>query len=279
MQPQECRVQLQGVAARFDGFGLALGTDDGGLRFHLRLHLREACLHRLLFRHHFGFDGALQLWREVNALDHDVLDVEDGADLLPRGGDGFLFDLLATFYDLLGRLERGDFLERLLHPRSDQAVERVARELPVNLHDGLLGHAVEHPQLQQHLLEVGGEAICPHGLGLLADVDGHDGRDERGFEAEAFRQEAFRRFAERDLDPPRAGLDDVGAGGARHHKHKHQHANADELGHGRWIHGATERLGVAVRRARISLLKGHWSLFPGVVPGLAAEKRDCRRRR
>lgn len=91
---------------------------------------------------------------ECDVLDDDVFDHQQCADLLLRDLEGPGLDLFAVLDDLLGALQGGHFLERLLDARRDERLEGMSIILLEQPDHGSFRDAVKHPQLHVNLLQV-----------------------------------------------------------------------------------------------------------------------------
>jgi hypothetical protein len=106
LELDELRGLLERLALDLDRFGIGPGLDDQGLGVGLRRLHAEDDLLGLLLLHHLGLDGVLELLREADVLDHEILEYEQVADLGAGALEGGQLDLLSRLHDVGGRLQR-----------------------------------------------------------------------------------------------------------------------------------------------------------------------------
>ena len=140
---------------------------------------------------------------------------------------------------MLGRQQCRDLLDGFLHARGDQAVEGVSGEFTVDGNNRSLRDAEEDPEVDLHLLQVGGETVGRHRPGALTDIDPDDAGDERGLEPEALGQESVLGFPQSHLEPTGARFDDIGGGVDDEQRDEESDAGGDPTRGGLRAHGVS----------------------------------------
>jgi len=156
----------QGFPSQDDRFSLALGLDHHRAGLHLSLLLGETSARCLLLLDHLGFDGIFQGVGQSDVFQDEILDYENIAHFLACALECLAFHFLAFLHDHLGGAHGGEFVECFGNPRLDEGVEFISCVITVQRHHRGFRNAEEHSDIDFHLLEVGGIAICLH-LGSL----------------------------------------------------------------------------------------------------------------